>query len=186
MAGVVGVILSASLVVGCAGKRELTEIQIAAREFVRIINWFDGSFATGQGEDAVVLHHTKIWPSRGDGTWFYAEESLAGEPDAPTRQQIYRFWIRFDKQTEIKVFDLPDAARYAGAHADPSLLEGLTPKDLIEREGCEVEFVEIEGDHAAGTAANGACFIDQIRVSADELRLTGRTFVQPVVFERIN
>ncbi len=184
------VVFMALAAVGCSQKK-LTETQLAARDFVKIANWLEGDFTNAEqaARDEryfeVELHHAKIWPLRGDGQWFYVEQAMADTPDAPYRQRVYQLWIRGDRVTESRVYELPEPEKYIGAHADVSLLGSLSPDDLTLRAGCEVVFTEVTDDYAIGETLDEACASEmrgaayatsRVRLSKDEIRSWDRGF----------
>jgi hypothetical protein len=91
------------------------------------------------------------------GIWVYVEQAAAESLDRPYRQRIYRFRpLGAADIWESTIYELPgDSLRFAGAHNDPSLLDGLTPFDLIKRDGCEVILYHDSGELGHWTITGG-------------------------------
>lgn len=87
------------------------------------------------------LHMTEIWRERNDGPWLYVEQAMAGMP--PYRQRVYRLSQLSGTMFQSAIYELPGSfedvvKNFAGAWKEPRLLANLSPRDLVQRDGCEV------------------------------------------------
>ncbi len=148
--------------------------------------WLCGSFSSAAQHQAdpenffdIRLHMMPIWPARTDGPWIYVEQAAAEKLDQPYRQRVYRLCPRSDGTIESIVYELPgDPLRFAGAWRDPSILDRLTPDQLILREGCSLIlrrtaakcFVgRTAGQDCASTLRGAAYATSEATVTPDEL-----------------
>ena len=110
----------------------------------------------------------------------YVEQYLGEPPEARYRQRIYHHWPDHDRGevvTDIYSFRGDDAEKVAGAHLDPSKLEGFFPDtmDMIPR-GCAVRWRAV-GDQFVGVQKPDDClyvpvgFAENVRLS-DTIILT--------------
>lgn len=109
-----------------------------------LVEWMTGTFSSAAqaAEDPeffdVSLHVTPIWTDREDGRWLYVEQAVADVPDLPYRQRVYRVIEVAPGLFENQVYILPDPAVVIGAWREDAPLNGVTPDDLEEREGCSI------------------------------------------------
>lgn len=93
---------------------------------------------------------------------YYGEWQDANDQNTVIRQRIYGFEIDDEDQSlrlnlHIWPIQSPEfVARTAGAHMDPSKLEGITPEDMAELKGCDVYFRKAD-KRFAGTMKKGQC-----------------------------
>jgi CpeT protein len=121
-----------------------------------------GSFSSAdqargdQNFRAATLHITPIWADRSDGPWLYLEQALADAPAHPYRQLIYQLAARPDHTLEARIFELTDPVAATGAWKNPTLLDKLTPANLVAREGCTlILHLQPGGTFKGGTAGTG-------------------------------
>ena len=117
------------------------------------------------------LEMKRIWEGKGDGgVWLYVEQATATALDKPYRQRVYhltsstyRSGDGAEKRVYVsEVWMLPgDPLVYAGAAADPSKLDKLTPAELSRRDGCEVWLVMAADGTFAGSTLGVACGSDR-------------------------
>ena len=81
------------------------------------------------------LHMQPIWEDQ--GRYLYVEQAIASNPDEPYRQRVYELQ-RKGKKIISKVYELPQPERLVGAHENTELFNTISPRDLVEREGCAV------------------------------------------------
>lgn len=125
-------------------------------------SWLTGSFSSAiQAQEdpeflAIDLHMSRIWPQRHDGFWLYVEQAAESTPQRPYRQRVYRVFNLDDGQVRSEVFELPgDPLRFAGAWRDPALLGGLSPVELLPRDGCAITLAWKDGRFEGGTEGTG-------------------------------
>lgn len=168
--------------IGCSSPRTATSISFTP-ELTIMAYATSGSFSSAAQavEDPdnfrdIRLEMRRIWRDldangkrpanmRGDGFrvashifvfWVYVEQAASESLDRPYRQRIYRFRPLATNIWESTIYELPgDPLRFAGAHDDPSLLDGIAPSDLIKRDGCEVILYYEHGEGAAWTITGG-------------------------------
>lgn len=128
----------------------------------KLAGWMSGSFnSTAQAaEDSayydIRLEMAAIWTERDDAVWLYVEQAVAGMTDRPYRQRVYRVSENEKGVFESAVYTLPEPEKLVGAWQDQELLKGVTPEDLLLREGCTV-FLKYDGEgrFEGGTEGNG-------------------------------
>jgi len=110
-----------------------------------LASWMAGSFSSAEQAAAdsnyfdIRLHMEPIWEERADGPWLYVEQAVASSLERPYRQRVYHVTEPEPGQFVSEVFELPgDPLRFAGAWRADSLLAGVTPEQLIARQGCAV------------------------------------------------
>lgn len=86
----------------------------------------------------IMLRMKPIWKDNKDGFWFYVEQSVAASQTKPYRQRIYHLYILDDSTIASKVYEIRNPLKYTMGWKDPSLLSGLTPDSLIDRQGCSI------------------------------------------------
>jgi CpeT protein len=128
---------------------EQAAAQPASTLLSTLISYMVGSFdsqdqAAKQPDDFmdIRLHMAPIWPARTDAKWLYIEQATGARQDRPYRQRIYRV-TQIDATTfRSEVFELPgDPLKFAGAFADTSKLNSVTPEALKLRDGCDITLV---------------------------------------------
>lgn len=154
--------------VGCAGgdashespAATSTATRAAPTALDRLESVMTGHFTSAQqaAEDEayfdVTLHMVPIWPEHSTDTvrWLYVEQAITAAADRPYRQRVYRL---SDEGLALvsAVYELSgEAQQYAGAWRDASLLAGVGPDDLIEREGCAITLIEgVDGSYVGST-----------------------------------
>jgi CpeT protein len=110
------------------------------------VEWLSGSFSSQAQSEAdpdnyadIRLFMTPIWEARGGGRWLYVEQASASSLDRPYRQRVYRVTAEGPETIRSDVYTLPgDPRRFAGAWRDPSMLDGVTLRDLTLRDGCSI------------------------------------------------
>jgi len=164
----VGLALSSLvLLCGCRAAQPISaESSKPAEDDCRLLAaWLCGSFSSAAQHQAdpenffdIRLHMMPIWPARTDGPWIYVEQAAAEKLDQPYRQRVYRLAPRSDGAIESVVHELPgDALRFAGAWRDPSLLDQLTPEQLIPREGCSLILRRTAAECFTGSTVGRTC-----------------------------
>lgn len=134
-------------------------------DFERLLPWMEGNFSSEKQAEQdtsffdVRLHMKRIWWDRTDGAWFYVEQAMATTPDRPYRQRVYHVHRIEQGLIESAVYTVKDAKAVIGAWKDTTLLDGLTPKDLVIRRGCEV-FLQADYASYVGRTMGTACASD--------------------------
>jgi hypothetical protein len=112
-----------------------------------LVRFLTGTFETvpqqaGAGDSTPVkLRQGRFWVERPGEYWMYAEYSRAGQDDRPFIQRIYRFTESGGVITAA-IYRLPgDPASFAGEWRKEKPFASYSPRDLKEREGCRIEFV---------------------------------------------
>ena len=164
----------AVLVAGCQPRLETEGNGGVSRpideQWGQFLAWWPGTYATKvtmetDDENFVAnrsLHIRRVeLPSFGAEV-FYAEWQDADQPESILRQRLYAFEREEDTfRLNLHIFP-PDPefqARTAGAHLDPSKLDGVTPEDMFPLSGCDV-FFKWEGSEFTGAMKKGACAFD--------------------------
>ena len=75
--------------------------------------------------------------------------------ESPYRQRVYCVTQLEDDLLKSAVFALPDPEAHAGAWREENPLAGLSPDDLVLREGCAVFLRAGDGDFSGGTIGRG-------------------------------
>lgn len=155
-----------------------------------LLGWFEGEFDNneqvafadqlGIPRDAVPERIHSIFksvelPAFGEHV-FYVEQYLDGDPGRIYRQRLYSFDLdEAESAIRLSIHIPPDPARLAGAHRDPTKLEGLTPAATRSPVGCEV-YWRRQADSFVGDMKLGACTFESQRsgktvVVSDDLYL---------------
>ena len=93
------------------------------------------------------------------GPGFYSEQSYSHDPWRPYRQGIHKL-THENGIFKLLNFGVTRAERLAGAGFEPSLLDELSPDQLIERAGCTMHFREISSGKYCGEVEPGrACLV---------------------------
>ncbi len=130
-----------------------------------LATWLEGSFSSQDQAKAdttyldIRLRMKRIWHARTDGYWFVVEQAVATSQDAPYRQRVYNVRRVEENMIESRTFTWKDPSRVKGAWKDTTLVDGLTPSDLILRRGCEV-YLQLDARHYFGSTHGTACSSD--------------------------
>lgn len=152
---------------GCAGSQEAAD-----RELVKtreaMVAMLVGSFSSAEQAKLdpenyrdIRLHTSRIWPERTDGAWLYVEQAAATSLEKPYRQRVYRVTaepgVGEGGRVLSEVYTLPgDPLVYAGAWREPGKLAGLTPEELLLKDGCTMYMrPERDGSFVGGTVGEG-------------------------------
>jgi CpeT protein len=103
------------------------------------------------------LHMSAIWERSEDGYWLYVEQAVASAIKRPYRQRIYHLYRQDDYTLVSKVYEMNAPLRFAGAHANPELLQGLTKDSLIDRQGCAIYLKKDKDGNFAGATPGKEC-----------------------------
>lgn len=131
-------------------------------DLATLARWMTGAFssaaqaAENDGFLALDLHTTPIWNDRPDGRWLYVEQAVAGYPEQPYRQRVYRLTEVAPGLLQIEIFTLPTPAAFVGAWRDPESLGAVAPEDLEPRRGCEI-LLRRRGDVFEGSTLATLC-----------------------------
>lgn len=119
---------------------------------------FDSSSQAAMDGDyySINLHMQPIWTDQ-PGHYLYVEQSVEGETDEPYRQRVYELSQKNRKTFVSKIYELPGADRFIGAHSSPDRLNVITPADLIVREGCAIYFKQDKGGVYRGRTKKKHC-----------------------------
>lgn len=153
----------AGLVVSCAATGGASGGSVADAGLARLAATLTGHFdsAAQAAEDEaffdIRLVMQPIWPDRADGPWLYVEQARSVAADRPYRQRVYHL-VRDAEGLRSDVFTLPgDEADFVAAWEDPDAFAGLTPDDLVPREGCSILLDELEEGLFVGATVGTGC-----------------------------
>jgi hypothetical protein len=145
-----------------AASAEASKLRRADVELVA--SWMVGSFSSAaqavSDPDFLDIHleMTRVWEDRQDGIWLYVEQAAASSVAKPYRQRIYRVFVQPNGLIVSEVYELPgEPLRFAGAWRRPELLESLTPKALILKDGCQVVLKKVTDTQWAGGTVGQGC-----------------------------
>lgn len=130
-----------------------------------LATWLEGSFSSQLQAKAdttyldIRLRMKRIWHARTDGYWFVVEQAVATSQEAPYRQRVYNVRRVEENMIESRTFTWKDPSRVKGAWKDTTLVDGLTPSDLVLRRGCEV-YLQLDAMHYFGSTHGTACSSD--------------------------
>ena len=167
---------------GCAAGPSPTA---PADDLARLTSVMTGTFdsrAQAEADEAffnIRLVMLPIWEDRADGPWLYVEQAVAASADRPYRQRVYRLESAADGVLLSHVYTLPgDPLAYAGAW-EGRAMEGLTPADLVLREGCSIRLsAEPDGTFVGGTVGTGcASDLRGATYATSEVRITPERLV---------
>jgi CpeT protein len=105
----------------------------------------------------IQLHMAAIWERSEDGYWLYVEQAVATAANKPYRQRIYHLYRQDDMTLISKVYEMNAPMRFAGAHANPELLIGLTKDSLIDRQGCAIYLRKDKNGNFSGSTPGKEC-----------------------------
>lgn len=160
------------------------------RGLATLVDWMSGSFSSAAQAAAdgdfrdIRLHMSPLQVDRAEGYWLYVEQAVAEYAERPYRQRVYHVTEIAPNLYESQVYELPDPAAVVGAWRDPSLLEGLSPDDLQQREGCAI-LLRRRGDAFVGSTLGSLCTstlrgaayaTSEVTVTADGLTSWDRGF----------
>ncbi|MGJ3232577.1 MAG: chromophore lyase CpcT/CpeT [Oceanicaulis sp.] len=160
-------------------------------DFAEFLSWFEGRFdndhqvffaeALGVPEDA---RHERIHsifrpvdPPQIGAHVFYVEQYSNADPADLYRQRLYVFEPVYETgEIRLDILAPRDPGALAGAHLDPSRLEGLTREDFVAYPQCAVYWRRQENQFV-GETRRGECRIESTRsgrtlVIEDDLVLT--------------
>lgn len=130
-----------------------------------LATWLEGSFSSQDQAKAdttyldIRLRMKRIWHARTDGYWFVVEQAVATSQDAPYRQRVYNVRRVEENMIESRTFTWKDPSRVKGAWKDTTLVDELSPSDLVVRRGCEV-YLQLDAVHYFGSTHGTACSSD--------------------------
>lgn len=137
------------------------------RELLTLKQWLQGSFSSEEQSKVdtsyfdVRLHIKQVWEKRKDAYWLYIEQFIAQFPDRPYRQRVYSLSRKSKDTLELKIFEIPEAIRFAGEWESKTPLKSLTPDSLLERIGCNISIVwDSTKKTFIGVAKNSICVSD--------------------------
>ncbi|MEM8710605.1 MAG: chromophore lyase CpcT/CpeT [Planctomycetota bacterium] len=161
-----------ALLASCAAGRgpllDLSPEWVPGAELTALQHGLTGHFSSaGQAsrdEDFlhIELRALRIWPERTDGVWLYVEQAAGWALDRPYRQRLYQLTEAGDSgEGELlsRVYLLPveDPLTLAGAWADASLFDGLSPEGAKPRTGCGIHLHRREDGMFTGRTDGNAC-----------------------------
>lgn len=180
----------------------------------QLLKFMVGSFSSEEQSKAdpeayfdIRLHMVQIWKDRTDGKWLYVEQAAAAKLDKPYRQRIYRLHETKPGEFVSDVYELPgDPLTYAGAFNDVDKLKGLTPDQLLTRDGCSIILHRsqdgtfngaTDGTGCASTLRGAAYATSEAHIGPDGLRTWDRGYdkdgkqawgaeKRPYQFKRVN
>lgn len=156
----------------------------------KLIEWMTGEFDSSQQAASdtaymdISLKMSRIWPDKPNGAWIYVEQAVSATPDKPYRQRIYFLSELEEDRYTSDIYMLKDEGAAVGAWKNPSLLDELTPFDLLHRKGCTV-FLFYDGFQFSGSTNDKSCASDlrgatyatsEVIITADELRSWDRGY----------
>lgn len=104
----------------------------------------------------VSLNMVPIWQDRNDAYWLYVEQAMSAALDKPYRQRVYKVTKGNDNNFISAVYKLNNEKDFANAYDEPERFKAIGPKDLTEREGCEIVMTR-EGDKFVGSTGGNKC-----------------------------
>lgn len=135
--------------------------QVSLEQFAGLMT---GSFSSQQHSEQdssfsdVRLEMARVWPEAAVGIWLYVEQADAAALGAPYRQRVYHLTAEPEGGFRSTIYALPEnPLSYAGAWRDDQPLEGLTPSQLILREGCDVFLRSDSIGRVLGKTKEGEC-----------------------------
>ena len=141
------------------------DAQIEVDKIRGYTSWRDGGHA--QVTSSIV---TVNLPEIGENL-LYVEDYLDGDPKKIFRQKLYALSTDVDRSAiKLTLHSFHDPEGVAGAHTDPSKLQGLSNDDIRNREGCEMYFRPL-GDGYSGAFDYGACTTDTGMVADNRIFL---------------
>ncbi len=128
----------------------------------QLVEWMSGEFDSSEQAEQnsdflnISLKMTRIWHEKPNGAWVYIEQARADQPEKPYRQRIYFISELTEDEYSSDVYTLPNEEKYVGAWKDVSLLNELTPFDLVNKSGCTV-IIFFDGFQYGGGTSKGTC-----------------------------
>lgn len=133
-----------------------------------LLTWMQGHFDSEQQSIAdkefynIHLNMAAMWTADPEH-WLYVEQAAATHLDEPYRQRVYQVMQVSETEFASKVYGFNNDKHYAGAYKSPNPLAELTPKDLVERQGCTVYLTwSAQQQHFAGSTKDKQC-LSQLR-----------------------
>ncbi len=106
----------------------------------------------------VRIESVRLWEDRQDGIWIYFEQAAASALTKPYRQRIYRLFVQPNGIVVVEVYELPgEPLRFAGAWRRMDLLEDLSPKSLILKDGCQLALQKVSDIEWRGGTVGTNC-----------------------------
>lgn len=153
-------ILSASVFISLSA---ICQEKVDDRDLLELKSRMEGTFTSELQAKSdsdyynIHLHMSSIWERSEDGYWLYVEQAVASAVKRPYRQRIYHLYRQDDYTLVSKVYEMNAPLRFAGAHANPELLQGLTKDSLIDRQGCAIYLKKDKDGNFAGATPGKEC-----------------------------
>lgn len=161
-------ILSASLFISLTS---ICQEKVDDRDLLELKSRMQGTFTSELQAKSdsdyynIHLHMFPIWERSEDGYWLYVEQAVASALKKPYRQRIYHLYRQDDYTLVSKVYEINAPLRFAGAHNNPDLLQGLSRDSLIDRQGCAIYLKKDKDGNFAGSTPGKEC-LSSLRGSA--------------------
>ena len=112
----------------------------------QLAGWMTGSFTSAaqakidpENFFPVRMVMLPIWTDRADGPWLYVEQAAEARLEKPYRQRVYNLIADENGDVRSDVYALPgDLLKHAGCWNAQNPLQGVTPENLVLREGCTI------------------------------------------------
>jgi hypothetical protein len=158
-------------------------------DFSRLLSWFPGEYDNYEQNwqdklDQVEqvhehIHHIffPVDASAVGAHTFFVQQYMDGDPANVYRRRFYSFSLDPEEQAiRLDIYSFNDADKYADAHLNPDVLNGLSEVELTGRPGCEV-YWKFTGEHFHGYMKEKACRVMSKRSGkeifiTDDLKLT--------------
>lgn len=132
-----------------------------------LVRFLTGTFETvpqkaGVGDSTPIkLRQARFWADRPGEYWMYAEYSRPGEVERPFLQRIYRF-TESNGVISAAIYRLPgNPASFVGEWRKDKPFASYSPRELKEREGCRIDFVQQMDILFNGGRNGGTCRSDE-------------------------
>lgn len=154
-------VLTITMVTSCKQSKNEAHASLDDREVNELFELMQGSFNSEKQSIAdstyynISLHMYPIW--EGKGNWLYVEQAINSMQDKPYRQRIYEVKRNDQGQLASYVYAIPNDSLWIGKWKSPIAFDGLSPKKLVPREGCEVLLTKKSEGTFIGKTQNGTC-----------------------------
>jgi len=136
---------------------------VSSLELEQLTEWMSGQFSSAAQSErdtsffSITLTMVPIWEANKDAKWLYVEQAVTKNLVKPYRQRVYKVTQLPDRSFESKVYELPDPEKFIQAWDSLELFTSITPKNLVEREGCSVFLKKVSGKEYSGSTLNDNC-----------------------------
>ncbi len=122
--------------------------------------WLTGSFQSSfnQFDASMTLEIERIWHDRADGPWFLMSRSGPTPDSIEMPKRVLKVFDK-DGKVHIRFHYLPKLLEFPGDKKSSDPLAGVTPEQLVARQGCDIVLWQENSMSFEGDNSQGSCFL---------------------------